>query len=59
VLTIACDGYIIGIKTKAVRGLAHYELIWEIPDKGRFLFFIKSKVKLLHTKGANGKCITI
>ena len=31
-MTIGCDGYTIGIKTKEGRGSAHYELIWEIPD---------------------------
>ena len=30
-LTIGCNGYIIGFKTKEGRGSAHYELIWEIP----------------------------
>ena len=31
-MTIGCDGYIIGIKTKEGRGSVLRELIWEIPD---------------------------
>ncbi len=28
-MTIGCDEYSIGVKTKEERGLVHYELIWE------------------------------